>query len=108
MIKININTPQYVVDYKITLLKMHYELNELAAFNYQSQTFLKYLTKEKTLNKTHKQNILDSMEFIKQLFKYKKSKVKEDLAKKLKLKKIDYLISNYRDKWFIEKYNLIK
>lgn len=108
MIKININTPQYVVDYKITLLKMHFELNEFASFNYQSQTFLKYLSKEKTLNKTHKKNVIDSIEFIKILFKYKKNKKVGDFTEKLSTKKIDYLISNYRDKWFYEKNRLIK
>lgn len=107
MIKININTPQYVIDYKTTLLKMHYELNELAAFNYQSQTFLKYLTKEKTLNKTHKKHIQDSIECIKLLFRYKKNKKHEDITEKLKLKNMDYLITNYRDKWFAEKLSKI-
>lgn len=108
MIKININTPQYVVDYKTTLLKMHFELNELASFNYQSQTFLKYLSKEKTLNKTHKKNVIDSIEFIKILFRNKNIKSKDSFEEKLKTKKIDYLISNYRDKWFTEKYMQIK
>jgi len=105
MIKINLNTPQYLIDYKITLLKMQYELNELSNFNYQSQTFLKYLTKEKTLNKTHKKNVLDSIEFIKILFRYKNNKSSTEFPEKLKSKKNDYLISNYRDKWFAEKYS---
>ena len=107
MVKININTPQYLIDYKITLLKMQYELNELSNFNYQSQTFLKYMKKDKSLSKMHKKNVLDSIEFIKNLFKYKNAKSKEAFEEKLKTKKIDYLITNYRDKWYAEKYSKI-
>jgi len=107
MIKINLNTPQYLIDYKITLLKMQYELNELSNFNYQSQTFLKFMKKDKSLSKMHKKNVLDSIEFIKILFKYKNNKIANDFLEKLESKKIDYLITNYRDKWYAEKYNTI-
>jgi hypothetical protein len=103
MVKINLNTPQFIIDYKITLLKMYYELDDHAGFNYQSQTFEKFLMKDKSLNKQHKINLKDSVDFIKLLFRYKKTKKQQELYKKIALKNMDYLVTNYRDKWFAEK-----
>lgn len=105
MLKVNLNSIQFIVDCKTTLLKINYELDDITGFNYQSQTFLKFINKDKSLNKTHKKNVLDSIEFIKLLFKYKKNKSQDLFIEKLEFKKIDYLISNYRDKWFAEKLN---
>jgi hypothetical protein len=103
MVKINLNSAQFTADYKITLLKMYYELNEPAGFNYQSQTFLKFLGKDKSLNKIHKKSIIDSVELIKWLFKFKKNKNYPAILEKIESRKLDYLIHNYRDKWFAEK-----
>ncbi len=104
MVKIHLNTPQFISDYKITLLKMYYELDDLTGFNYQSQTFQKFLRKDKTLNKTHIKNILDSIEFIRLLFRYKQKKSITQFNEKLESKGIMYLTTNYRDKWFADKY----
>lgn len=105
MVKINLNTPQFIIDYKITLLKMYFELDDQPGFTYQSQTFEKFLAKDKLLNKNHKKNMSDSAKFIKLLFRYKKNKKYEELSKKIESQNINYLIINYRDKWFAEKYN---
>jgi hypothetical protein len=107
MLKVNLNSTQFIVDCKTTLLKINFELDDVTGFNYQSQTFLKFINKDKSLNKTHKKNVLDSIEFIKLLFKYKTNKTQDEFLEKIKLKKIDYLITSYRDKWFAEKYNKI-
>lgn len=104
MVKINLNSAQFTSDYKMTLLKMYYELDQEAGFKYQFQTFLKFLKKDKSLNKTHKKNLMDSMELIRWFFKYKKNKKMEEFREKIKSKKLDYLVLNYRDKWFGEKY----
>ncbi len=104
MLKINLNSAQFIVDYKLTLLKMYYELHELAGFNYQSKTFLKFLGKDKSLNKTHKKNVLDSVELIKWLFKFQKNKKPTELKEKVETRKLTYLLEDYRDKWFAEKY----
>lgn len=103
MVKIKMNTPQFIADYKITLLKMYYELDDNTGFNYQSQTFLKFLSKDKSLNKPYKKNIIDSIEFIKLIFKYRKNGKNAEFSKKLQMKNLNYLISNYRDKWYLEK-----
>jgi hypothetical protein len=107
MVKINLKSAQFIADYKLTLLKMYFELNDLASFNYQAQTFLKFLSKDKSLNKTHKSNIIDSVHLIKWFFKYKKNKKTKELKDKVSNKNLYYLISNYRDKWFDEKYKLL-
>lgn len=107
MVKINLNSAQFIADYKMTLLKMYYELGDISGFNYQRQTFLKFLGKDKTLNKTHQKNIIDSVEMIRWLFKYKKNKKYNELSEKLTSKNLDYLLTNYRDKWFTEKYSAL-
>lgn len=105
MIRINLNLPNFIADYKMTLLKMYYELHDLPGFNYQAQTFMKFLGKEKTLNKLHRKNMADSVECIKWMFRYKKNKKQAgELLDKLRGKQIDYLVLNYRDKWFADKY----
>ena len=48
---------------------------------------------------------MDAVDFIKLLFRYKKNKKSEELLKKITAKNIDYLINNFRDKWFAEKLN---
>lgn len=107
MVKINLNTAQFIIDYKITLLKMYFELDDQHGFNYQSQTFEKFLVKDKSLNKLHKKNMMDAVDFIKFLFRYKKNKKNEELLQKINAKNIDYLINNYRDKWFAEKLDVL-
>ncbi|MDB5226048.1 MAG: hypothetical protein JWN78_241 [Bacteroidota bacterium] len=107
MVKINLNSAQFIADYKLTLLKMYYELADIPGFNYQRQTFLKFLGKDRSLNKTHQKNIIDSVELIRWLFKYKKNEKYNELSEKITSKNLHYLLANYRDKWFAEKYNAL-
>ncbi|MBX7225207.1 MAG: hypothetical protein K1X55_04205 [Chitinophagales bacterium] len=100
LIKVTLSDNYFLLDYKLILLKVYFELNDSFGFQYLSKTHKKYLQKDKSLNVNYVKNIFDIILFIKILFRGKK----QDIDNELKKNNITYLIENYRDKWFREKY----
>ena len=107
MLKVNLSgSSQFTIDNKLTLLKMYYEVNELHSFQYQTNSLMKYI-KQAKVSKNYQLNVMHSIAIITLFFKCRTSNDIKKMHTEIDKKKLNYLIQNYRDKWYVEKYDLL-